>query len=897
MKRSSRGRDSGASKSKKKEVRNTRGLKEVLGERSRGGPSASDLDDFIASRRKTKSSGPTPAPVAAKPETKASKPAGKGGYFWTADGPKKVGTNEPAFEPSQDADVEREIDQEEDAEQSRPSTVHVRNPSVQNLFRTNDRFRVQKEEGTERRKGTRREADRDELDQKFQDDERDNSRRQRHGKSSKKAAKSHSGRSKPEGPVTFDDPRAKGTVGRGPARAADRRFVEGIVKRHPDGFGFVIPDDHELPDVYVARNYMTGVMTNDRVKVEVYSSRHADRVFGEIKEIISHAYTRVVGVYLPVDQKYGMILGEGKGWGTDLKIPAEDSRGAKEGDLVAVEIVSYPGQESEFVGKVIEIIGDIEEPLNDVKRIIFAHNIPHEFSKEALDDARKYGKTVTEKDIAGRVDLRSKPLITIDGATARDFDDAICVEQAEDGFKLWVAIADVSHYVRPETALDEEAFERGTSTYFPNFVVPMLPEELSNELCSLNPNVDRLCFVCEMDIDFQGHISEAKFYEAVIKSQARVTYGEAQEVIDGHTPSKIKHVAENIRTAAGLAKVLMAKRFREGSLDLEIPETQVVVDPSGESVDIIKSERLFAHRLIEELMLATNISTARFLDEAKIPGIFRIHEEPYEDSIKALQRFLFNFGGNPTMSGGKLQKKITRALQAFADKPEAQILNILTLRSMQQARYSSTNVGHFGLGFSHYSHFTSPIRRYPDLIAHRLIKSVLYPAYRKFRLADEDLATATTMLSACEQRSVKAERQLISIKKARFIARFVGEEFDGMISSVTKFGVFVLLRAYDVDGLVKIEELGSDRFIFDDENLRLVGKRTGTTYAIGDAIRVQVVQADTETGKVEFRRAGAKGATVTNAKKDRKNVQKRRKTEDDRRRVREERVSKRRRKT
>jgi ribonuclease R len=299
------------------------------------------------------------------------------------------------------------------------------------------------------------------------------------------------------------------------------------------------------------------------------------------------------------------------------------------------------------------------------------------------------------------------------------------------------------------------------------------------------------------------------------------------------------------------------------------------------------------------MMLAANISTARFIDDNKIPGIYRIHEEPFEDNIRALQRFLFNFGASKSMAGGKLQKRITRSLQAFEGKPEAQVLNILTLRSMQQAKYSAHNVGHFGLGFSHYTHFTSPIRRYPDLIAHRLIKSVLYSQYRKYAMDESDLETAATMLSACEQRSVKAERQLIAIKKARFIKQFEGETFVGLISSVTKFGVFVSLREYDVDGLVKIEALGDDRFIFDEENLRLVGKRTGIAYVIGDTVEVEVVSADTEAGKVEFRLSGENlvRAPSRDNRKNRKDVQKRGKAPNDRRSVRKERVSKRRRKT
>lgn len=967
MKRSFRGRSGGSKTTRKqKEIRNARGLSEVLGSRSTSNPGAArELDDFLSAKRRHRNE-PAPAfpqrgrPATVEPsadedegpESRATRDnpgQSQTYYMWTAEGPKREipsgtaagfgvpsnwdrpATKGPTGKSTQSTDRSSDrqnestrketwkesnketIDKIENNEFEKEETVrpavHVRSPDVRKLIRPAER--LQSERAQARTRGESRSAQ-VEPPEKFDYLEEDvaevisgngkgkgknkKKQKQKQAKNQQEAARE---RGAVKAPVFFDKPEPRADAKARRVRAAtEARFVEGIVKRHPDGFGFVISDVRGTPDVYVPRQYMTGIMSNDRVRVEVYSSTHADRLFGEIKEVLQRAYRRVVGSYLPVDLKYGVILGEGKGWGCDLRIASKDSKGAKEGDLVAVEIDSYPGDDTEFTGRVIEIIGDIEEPLNDVRRIIFAHHIPHEFSSEALKDARRFAKQVPEKDIKGRADLRSKPLITIDGTTAKDFDDAVYVEQGDDGFKLWVAIADVSHYVKPDTKLDAEAFERGTSTYFPNHVVPMLPEELSNELCSLKPGVDRLCFVCEMDIDFQGHISTYEFYEAVMKSQARVTYGEAQEVIDGRTPPRLRHVVENIRNSANLAKVLMAKRFREGSLDLEIPETQVVVDEAGESTDIIKSERLFAHRLIEELMLAANICTARFFSDRNVPGIYRIHEEPFDENIQALSRFLHNFGGPRSISGGKLQKKITRALAAFEGRPEAQILNILTLRSMQQAKYSQANLGHFGLSFSHYSHFTSPIRRYPDLIAHRQIKSVLYPAYRKYLLNEEEIGSATAMLSACEQRSVKAERQLISIKKARFVGRFVGQEFDGVISGVTKFGVFVLLRAYDVDGLVKVEELGDDRFIFDDENLRLVGKRTRMSYGIGDPVRIQIVAADAEAGRVEFRLAGdARNAPVTDAKKNRQDVQKRGKTENNRRRVRKERVSKRRRKT
>jgi ribonuclease R len=648
-------------------------------------------------------------------------------------------------------------------------------------------------------------------------------------------------------------------------RENGRLWVTGTVKRHPDGFGFLIPEDAGLPDIYISRQYMAGVMTNDRVEAEVFRARPmdrkasgADRLFGEIKRIISRAHARIIGRYLPVDRRYGVIQDDGRGWGMDLRIAAEDALGAQEGDWVAVEIIDYASNDRPLTGRVIRILGDVEDPLNDVIRVVHEKGIPDEFSFSARREASALGAEVGESEIQGREDLRYLPLITIDGSTARDFDDAVFVEALNSGFRVVVGIADVSHYVKPGSALDEDAYARGTSTYFPNFVVPMLPEELSNELCSLKPDVNRLCFACEMHLDFQGVIREYRFFEAVMKSNARVTYGEAQEVIDGEPSLRlqaIEGVCENIHRCADLAKILMAKRFREGSLDLNVPETQVVVDNTGETIDVVRTERLFAHRLIEELMLLTNIATARFFEDNRIHGIFRIHEEPDPENIKTVEKMLWNLlgpGRGKLGPGVGLQKKLTKALQAAMETPGGQILNVLTLRAMNQAKYSSENVGHFGLGFSHYAHFTSPIRRYPDLIAHRLIKAVLYSRYRNQGMEVEEIQSAATHLSSCEQRSVKAERAVVSIKKARFIRRYIGEVLEGSVTSIAKFGIFVTLREFEIDGLVKLESLGPDRWVFDDQNMRLYGRRTGRVFKLGDILRVQVQAADVGNGKIEF---------------------------------------------
>lgn len=630
------------------------------------------------------------------------------------------------------------------------------------------------------------------------------------------------------------------------------KFLQGMVKRHPDGFGFFIPEQSEHPDVYIPRHSMKGAMTNDKVMIEVFPERGSARFRGEILKIVSRGTTSVVGSFHRLNERTGLIKDDGKGWGEDLRVDMADSLDAQNGELVSAEIISYPGDGSQFKGKVREVIGNSLDPLTDIKRVLFQNSIPQEFPESVIKEAAGFSELVSDADLKNRKDLRPLKFITIDGSTAKDFDDAILVETNDRGFKLWVGIADVSHYVRPGTAIDKEAYSRGTSVYFPNFVVPMLPEVLSNGLCSLNPHIPRLALVAEIQMDFTGQTTSTDFYEAVIESKARVTYGEAQEIIDGNEVEKIQHVKAEILLAADLAKILMAKRFREGSLDLEIPEVSIVIDGAGVPVDFIRSERLFAHRLIEEMMLSANVAVAKFFDAKEVAAIYRIHDTPHEDALAILERYLALFGGQLNATQGVLQKRLTRALQDFEGKPEAQILNVLALRSMSQAKYSSGNVGHFGLGFEFYTHFTSPIRRYPDLIVHRLLKALVMPKSGYRLISEEDLNSAATMLSACEQRSVKAERQFQSIKKARFMQKHLGEEFEGIIGSVTKFGVFVLLRTFEVDGLIRLENLSKEKLEFDEENLVLFGRKTGQTFSIGDTLKIQVAAADPEAGQVDF---------------------------------------------
>lgn len=649
----------------------------------------------------------------------------------------------------------------------------------------------------------------------------------------------------------------------GSSFSSSQHTLEGLVKRHPDGFGFFIPDDPEHPDVYLPKHTMIGVMTHDRVRITAEKeksnyrgSTSEDRYRGEIIEILQRGTKTVVGTISPLNEKFYLIKDEGKGWGEDLKIPIdEQSKNLKlqKGHLVACEILHYPGDDKSFTGKITEILGDIADPFIDVRRVILTSGIPHEFSPKTLKEVEPLSANPTEADFKNRVDLRNLNIITIDGVTAKDFDDAVYTEMTATGYHLYVAIADVSHYVKPGSSIDNEAYERGTSVYFPNFVVPMLPEKLSNGLCSLNPHVPRLALVAEMNFDFNGVMTSSKFYEAVIESKARVTYGEAQEILDGETIEKLEPVKETILRCADLAKVLMTKRYREGSLDLEIPDTELEIDASGVPIDIIKAERLFSHKLIEELMLIANVAVAKFFSEKDIPALYRIHEPPKEEALTTLNKYMTNFGSRVNLSDeSHLQKKLTKVLREFEGKPEAHVLNVLTLRSMSQAKYHMDNVGHFGLGFTYYTHFTSPIRRYPDLIVHRLIKSIVMPGSQYKGVDADDLLTAGTMLSACEQRSAKAERQVQAIKKARFMEKFVGESFEGIVNSVTKFGIFVLLREYDIDGLIRLDDLGGDKWVFDEEHLRLVAKRSGFAYQIGDKVNITVAMCDHENGQINF---------------------------------------------
>lgn len=641
------------------------------------------------------------------------------------------------------------------------------------------------------------------------------------------------------------------------SRRSQKNFkLVGRVKRNPDGFGFLIPTDPQYEDVYLPRHTMTGIMTDDIVEINRERERDG-RYSGEIIGVIERAHAKIVGKFKKaVIGKGGIVLDESKAWGENLLIPEEGLGTAKDNDLVAVEVKSFPGEVGGFCGNIVEVLGVFGDPKIDTKKIIYEKRIPFEFSRQTLKEVDAVPEEVTENDWKGRRDLREKKFVTIDGATARDFDDAVYAEKYRGGFKVWVAIADVSHYVKPGTSLDNDAYNRGTSVYFPDMVVPMLPEKLSNGLCSLNPHLPRLAMVAEINLDHSGHIQEYEIYDAVFMSHHRMIYGEVQEIIDGTDIPKFSDVKDNIMLMSDIAHVLMKKRFHEGSLDLDIPESQIILDAQGNPTDVLRSNRIFAHRLIEEFMLLANIVVAKFISEKKFPSLYRIHEEPLPEKLKDLELMAHNWGVRVRLTGnGMIQKNLMKMLEQMKGKPQETILSILTLRSMKQAQYHQDNKGHFGLGFKYYTHFTSPIRRYPDLIVHRTLKRILNGERLEQRHREEETDTmmqAGLHLSACEQRSTQAERDLIATKRCRFMKDKIGNKYQGMVTGIVKFGFFVQLRDYDVDGLVGMDTLFFDIFMYNDATQKLVGKKTKTVISLGDVVEVKVMRVDEGSREIDF---------------------------------------------
>jgi len=627
--------------------------------------------------------------------------------------------------------------------------------------------------------------------------------------------------------------------------------IPGTVTAHRDGFGFLVPDDGS-DDVFLPVPDMRAVLDGDRVAVRLSGSGRGGRRAGTVVEILSRSRDSLVGRYYR-ERDLGWVVETGRS-PHHFIVTDRDRGNAEPGQLVKLEILEYPGATHEARGKVVEVLGDPRDPRVLTNAAIEMFHIPSRWPERALGDARLIGVEVDAADKRARTDLRDLPLVTIDGEDARDFDDAVFAEPAGSGWRLVVAIADVSHYVQSGEAIDTEARRRGTSVYFPDRVVPMLPEELSNELCSLKPAVDRLCMVCDMRVDQKGNVTGSTFYRAVMHSRARLTYSAVDQCRRGEpdsgVPDAVRPVLDNLYEVFAC---LHQARGRRGALDLDLPEIKIQLNSSGGIVGVASRRRNDAHRLIEECMIAANVQAARYLGKHKLTTLYRVHAGPEGDRLEEL-RLLFQGLGIPIAdTAGTRPGEINRVLKLISDRPDFPMLATAVLRSMKQAVYQPANKGHFGLALSSYAHFTSPIRRYPDLLVHRGIGHLLDggkpAAFAVDVPAAEQLGTTTSMQ---ERRADEATRYVESRCKCLFMQDQVGATLDGVVTGVTHFGLFVMLRDLLVDGLIHVTSLPSDYYHLEPGARGLKGERTGRAFRLGDDLRVRVVRVDPDEAKIDL---------------------------------------------
>lgn len=627
----------------------------------------------------------------------------------------------------------------------------------------------------------------------------------------------------------------------------------GTIQGHPDGFGFFIPDDGG-EDMILSATEMRAVMHGDVVLAYQMSVDRRGRPEGKIHEVIEHANATVVGRFF-TEHGVGFVLPDNKRLTQDVSIPDEFLAGAKHGQIVLVELLVFPNKRAKAIGKIIHILGDHMAPGMEIEVAIHAHGIPDQWPTDVSVDVAKIPQQVSKQQIKGRTDLRNLPFVTIDGEDAKDFDDAVyCYAKPKGGFQLYVAIADVSHYVPQDSSLDKEAARRGNSVYFPGRVIPMLPEALSNGICSLNPQVDRLCMVAEMAISAEGKISRSRFYRAVIHSHARLTYTQVGNWLDaGKTDEQHQALWTELKNLYDLYKIFLVTRKNRGAMDFDSTETKIEFDEHKKIQCIVPVIRNDAHKLIEECMLAANVATARFLEKAKIPTLYRVHAAPEQDKIVALRQFLGEFGLQ--LSGGKKPqpKDFQKTLFSIGDRPEKHLIETVMLRSLKQAQYVEVNDGHFGLAYTAYTHFTSPIRRYPDLLIHRAIGHLLdTQSADDFAYNHEDMNRFGKHSSMTERRADEATRDVVSWLKCEYMQDKLGQVFKGHISAVTSFGIFVELDEIFVEGLVHVTSLKNDYYKFDAIKHRLVGDRSGMVYGLGDPMTILVARVDLDERKIDF---------------------------------------------
>ncbi|MRH77566.1 ribonuclease R [Spiribacter sp. C176] len=634
----------------------------------------------------------------------------------------------------------------------------------------------------------------------------------------------------------------------------NEELIRGRVRAAPDGAGYVHPDRAGDP-VYLPPKEMRRLLNGDRVVVRLTGEDEQGRTSSELVEIIEHANKTIAGRFFE-ESGIGFVVPNNKRLHQDVIIPVGDRGGARHGELVTAELLSQPSERRQPIGRIIEVFGTQIAMGDEVAVAARTHGIPVEWPEEVLSESAHFSDVVPEEAKQGRRDYRKVPLITIDGADARDFDDAVYAEPVEGGWKVIVAIADVAAYVQPDTALDTEAAERGNSVYFPQNVVPMLPEILSNGLCSLNPHVDRLCMVTEMVIDHAGELKRSRFFEGMMRSAARLTYEQVDAIQTGADPAlreKHQDLLTQIEHLYGAYEAMRLGREARGAIDFESTDSVVEFGDDGQILGVHPIQRNDAHKLIEECMIKANVATARFLRRHKIPALYRVHEKPAPERLTKLRTFLEQTGLRLEGGDEPTPKDYSALMKEVAGRPDRHLIETIMLRSMMAAEYRPDNAGHFGLALDAYAHFTSPIRRYPDLVVHRAIKHVLAKApIESFRYTEDYLVTLGEHCSMTDRRAEEATREAMMTLKCRFMLDRVGQEFNGVISGVTGFGLFVELDELYVDGLIHITNLEQDFFHFDAIGHRLTGERTGKEYRLTDRIRVRVAQVNVDDGKIDF---------------------------------------------
>lgn len=642
-------------------------------------------------------------------------------------------------------------------------------------------------------------------------------------------------------------------------RIAEKVYYDGIYRKNAKGFGFVKIENEE-DEIYIAKTNSSNALNGDEVLIEIIEEKNkVKKAEGKIVRILKHEKDTVVGIFQN-NKNFGFVVPDDKNFGTDIFISKKNFGKAKNNHKVLVQITKYPEKGKKAEGKIIEVLGNVNETGVDMLSLIKEHKLPSIFPEQVVEEAKKCGNRIDEQDIKNRIDLRNEIIFTIDGAEAKDLDDAIGIKKLENGnYKLSVHIADVSYYVKPNSLLDQEALIRGTSIYMLGRVIPMLPRELSNGICSLNAGEDRFTLSCTMEIDKNGNVKSSEIYKAVINVTERMTYTDVQKILDNSEVEIIKKYEKHIdefKLMEELALILKQKRLEKGYLNLDIPESKIELDSEGRAINISKYETTFANEIIEQFMLIANETVAEKFFWLDAPFIYRVHETPDYEKVQELNKFLFNFGLKIKANKDNIYpKEFAKILEEIKGKDEEKVVSHLLLRTLKVARYEDINKGHFGIASKYYCHFTSPIRRYPDLFIHRIISKYLEENYdvnekfiEEYKKQAEERAKQS---SEREKIATKVERESEDIKKAEYMENRIGEEYEGMISSVTSFGVFVELDN-TVEGLIRFEDLGNEYFIYDEDRKRLIGERSNIVYKIGDKVKIRVKDASKLLRTVDF---------------------------------------------